>query len=274
VVALLDREAASDPDALALDDEEAHAYGEYLMELVHLAVQTEDRRAIRPLTRIWIDEWVGVRQFVASHPDLALPALEETWTEHLPLRSDVIATHGEMLRGSRLGHLRLTTAQRRQIELRLIEAAADGQAETRVAFVSLVGRERLVEWLPLVQMLARGEASPVPAGEFAEVMATRALPELEAAARALSITEQLDLLIRLHASICADAVQLRHGQCTSLGVKLQNAARMLGRGMLQPARNNLEGYRDDLGRPAAVSAFSPAERRLLVGNAEVILARW
>ncbi len=273
VTALLDREAESNPGDLALGYEDAHAYGEYLMDLVNLAVRTDDSRAVRSLTRIGIDVGVGARQFVAKYPDQALPALEERWAEDRPLRAAVIATVGEMLGGSRLGHLRLTPAQRSRIDLWLAEAVEFGGAATRRAFAFLVRRERLAEWLPVVEMLAAGEVDAVPLGEFAQVMARRAIPELEAATRDLAPAEHLNLLLRLHTSICTDAKRLRHGNCTSLGARLQNAARMLGQGNTKVARNHLEGYRDDLGRSPALAAFTPLERRLLAGNAKLILDR-
>ncbi|HEX7048791.1 MAG TPA: hypothetical protein VF188_01165 [Longimicrobiales bacterium] len=249
-------------------------YGEYLIDVVLLVLRTGDPDAVRPLAFLGIDVSVGARRFLARHPDRALPALEEAWREHWPLRSDIVPTLGEMLLADRNGEIRLTETQRRIIDRRLFVAAFDSVPNSRYAFVETVGEVVLPEWTPVVASLAENDTIAHDRWSFIQGAAQRYRAPLEAARSALSDLAMLAALQRLHRMVCDDEAQgARFGQCTALASHLANAERQLRAGRRIPGRAQIDAYLRGLDRSAAQGIFTTREYVLLSGNASALLDR-
>lgn len=259
VIPLLEREATNpDPDASGPGE----GYGQYEIKLMRGVLRLQDPRSLRALALNGIEMSREAKEFVASFGSRALPHLRDSWDLTEANRYAVVQTWGLMLSRHRD---RLTDRDAARVLANLLDAAPDeplavARVANQIPLTTVL--PFLTEYADTVQnSLARRRASEV-ASRLRDRRRDMRLEDIATAVRGM-----LDAL-------CLDPEPgPKRGACRSLENRLSTARRHIKGGRSKPARNVLESYVREVEQAHRKSAFTDAERTLLVGNAEALIER-
>lgn len=257
VVTLLNQEAAA-PGSLVGDDA-----GEYLIELVVAAVNTNDSRAIDGLLKLGGVEISGaVGNFIAGRGPGQLPALDAYALTGDRALQNAVTVYGLML--GRHGST-LSRTDSAAVLARLLAAAGSGSSRVGDELAYIAAQIPLPEFLAVVQGMAANDPSLLEAPRTVARLITLQ-----------SATPPMTLLRRLQVSLdgaCVGASGQRNGTCHSMENHLDNAIGHLTAGRMPEAKKALEEFADKADKALQHGSFSATEQRYFAATARQVGAR-
>jgi len=254
-IALLEREATN-PDP---GPREGEGYGEYLIAVMSGVVRLQDPRSLRGLALLGIQMSRGAQEYVASQGAPSLPFLDEAWARS---QSDAVATTWAYMLGRYA--TALSRPERLQVIARLVAVLPDNSR----AFTWAAVMGPLPEAVPLVEMVATGDARPET-----RQAGIRALASLRPVRDRLSSREVLQRVSDWLDAFCWSATGARGDACKMLSVSLTNATSQVESRGLTGTRLALEDLVRQARTARAAGGLRDIEEHFIVGNAEYLSTR-